>query len=69
MQRRSGVGDHGFTDADSFKNLDGCIRSQPDANLPGLDNVVLDHLKRQVVDGGLGDGDPAASSGVERDEI
>src|ERR1700733_5552579 len=67
MQRRAGVGDDDFADVEALEDFNVAVGHQPNPNVARLHGVPFDHLDRQMVNGGAGNGDAATALGIDVD--
>src|SRR5665213_1883457 len=65
VQRAAGVGHDDFTDVEAFEDFDAGVGHQPDPDVARLHRGSFDHLNRQMVNGGAGNGDTATALGVD----
>src|SRR6202049_1168225 len=65
MQRTASVGHDGFADVEAIKDLSCGVGHQSNPDFSRLDRIPFDHLNGQMVNGGKGNGNPAAALGVD----
>src|ERR1700742_4718844 len=65
VQRTASVGHDDFAHIEAFKNFGGSIGHEANPDLACLDRIALDHLNRQMVDGGARNSDAATALGVD----
>src|ERR1700693_4196726 len=65
MQRRASVGHDDFADVEAFKDFRRGVGHEAGPNLARYHRIAFDHLDRQMVNGGAGNGDAAAALGVD----